>query len=71
MIRPGDVPSVHAGLRYGYFFFVLTSFQLLVGIEGNRLICTLERKKVSVHGMGWNRQTRADRLDATESLTLF
>ena len=31
-MTPGDVPSVHAGLRYPYFFFILTRFLLLVKI---------------------------------------
>ena len=34
MTWPGDVPSVHAGLRYGYVFFVLTRFRLLVRMRG-------------------------------------
>jgi len=32
---PGDISSVHPGLRYGYFFFVGTTFRLLVVIRGD------------------------------------
>ena len=52
MTWPGDVPSVHAGLRYGFFFLVLTRFRLLVGIGGIQVDLYPRGKKGSSAWMG-------------------
>ena len=62
---PGDLPSVHAGLRYWVVFFVLTRFRLLVGMEECRLIY-IPRRRTGSECMGEG-MTRADRLNATEN----
>jgi len=69
MTWQGDVPSVHAGLRYGYFFLVLTRFQLLVGMRGIQ-VDLYPRGKMGLSAWVGKRiggRVRADGLITTES----
>jgi len=67
MTGPGDVLSVHAGLRYGYFFLVLTRFRLLVRIGGIPVDLYPILKTGSSAWVGSGEAGQGRRLKCTES----